>query len=127
VLSVEVRNALRLGVELRAGVAVGTGESDVALSSLLADYDAVLLTTGCMAAIRLPLRGVDEAEDDPVRRIPNTEYGLDFLMELHRGEKKTVGKRVAVVGAGFTALDCARVSLRLGAEDVTIHMRTTEE
>jgi NADPH-dependent glutamate synthase beta subunit-like oxidoreductase/ferredoxin len=127
VLSVEVRNALRLGVDLRAGVAVGNGEGEVRLSSLLEEYDGVLLATGCMAAIRLPLRGVDDAADDPVRRIPNAEYGLDFLMELHRGEKKSVGRRVAVVGAGFTALDCARVSLRLGAEDVTIHMRTTEE
>ena len=87
----------------------------------------MLLATGCVAAIRLPLRGVDDVEPDPVRRIPNAEYGLDFLVELHRGEPKIVGKRVAVVGAGFTALDCARVSLRLGAEDVTIHMRTTEE
>jgi NADPH-dependent glutamate synthase beta subunit-like oxidoreductase/ferredoxin len=127
VLSVEVRNALRLGVELRAGVAVGNGEGEVRLSGLLEEYDAVLLATGCMAAIRLPLRGVDDAAEDPVRRLPNAEYGLDFLMELHRGEQKAVGKRVAVVGAGFTALDCARVSLRLGAEDVTIHMRTTEE
>jgi glutamate synthase (NADPH/NADH) small chain len=127
VLSVEVRNALRLGVELEAGVAVGNGPNDVRLSKLLEDYDAVLLATGCMAAIRLPLRGVDDSADDPVRKIPNAEYGLDFLMELHRGQTKTVGKRVAVVGAGFTALDCARVSLRLGAEDVTIHIRTTEE
>ncbi len=127
VLSVEVRNALRLGVELKAGKAVGTGPDDVRLSRLLEDYDAVLLATGCMAAIRLPLRGVEDTADDPVALIPNAEYGLDFLMELHRGETKTVGKRVAVVGAGFTALDCARVSLRLGAEDVTIHIRTTEE
>jgi glutamate synthase (NADPH) small chain len=127
VLSVEVRNALRLGVELKAGVSVGTGPDDVRLSGLLKDYDAVLLATGCMAAIKLPLRGVDDSQPDPVRDIPNAEYGLDFLMELHRGETKSVGKRVAVVGAGFTALDCARVSLRLGAEDVTIHIRTTEE
>jgi glutamate synthase (NADPH/NADH) small chain len=127
VLSVEVRNALRLGVELKSGTAIGNGPNDVHLSTLLEDYDAVLLATGCMAAIRLPLRGVDDSADDPVRTIPNAEYGLDFLMELHRGETKTVGKRVAVVGAGFTALDCARVSLRLGAEDVTIHIRTTEE
>ena len=126
-LSVEVRNALRLGVELKAGTAVGTGPNDVRLSKLLKDYDAVLLATGCMAAIRLPLRGQDDGAEDPVRRLPNAEYGLDFLMELHRGQTKTVGKRVAVVGAGFTALDCARVSLRLGAEDVTIHIRTTEE
>jgi glutamate synthase (NADPH/NADH) small chain len=127
VLSVEVRNALRLGVELKSGVAVGTGPNEVRLSQLLEDYNAVLLATGCMAAIRLPLRGVDDSAEDPVRSIPNAEYGLDFLMELHRGETKTVGRRVAVVGAGFTALDCARVSLRLGAEDVTIHIRTTEE
>ena len=118
---------MRLGVELKAGVAVGTGPNDVRLSQLLKDYDAVLLATGCMAAIKLPLRGVGDDQPDPVRSIPNAEYGLDFLMELHRGETKTVGRRVAVIGAGFTALDCARVSLRLGAEDVTIHMRTTEE
>ena len=80
--------------------------------SLLEEYDAVLLATGCMAAIRLPLRGVDDAADDPVRRLPNAEYGLDFLMELHRGEKKTVGKRVAVVGAG---LHCARLRAGLAA------------
>jgi formate dehydrogenase major subunit len=127
VLALEVRNALRLGVDLQAGVAVGKGDGEVRLSSLLDGYDAVLLATGCMAAIRLPLRGVDDSEPDPVRRISNAEYGLDFLMELHRGVSKTVGRRVAVVGAGFTALDCARVSLRLGAADVTIHMRTTEE
>jgi NADPH-dependent glutamate synthase beta subunit-like oxidoreductase len=127
VLSVEVRNALRLGVELKAGVSVGTGPDDVPLSGLLKDYDAVLLATGCMAAIKLPLRGIGEGDPDPVRAIPNAEYGLDFLVELHRGETKSVGRRVAVVGAGFTALDCARVSLRLGAEDVTIHIRTTEE
>jgi formate dehydrogenase major subunit len=127
ILSVEVRNALRLGVELKAGVAVGSGPNDVRLSQLLQDYDAVLMATGCMAAIKLPLRGIGDDQPDPVRQIANAEYGLDFLMELHRGETKTVGRRVAVIGAGFTALDCARVSLRLGAEDVTIHMRTTEE
>ncbi|MEM7021506.1 MAG: FAD-dependent oxidoreductase, partial [Pseudomonadota bacterium] len=126
ILSVEVRNALRLGVDLRTGVRIGQDEGDVRLSSLLADYDATLLTTGCMAAIPLPLRDTDDGKDI-ARSLPNVEYGLDFLTELHRGETKTVGKRVAVVGAGFTALDCARVALRLGAEHVTIHIRTTEE
>jgi formate dehydrogenase major subunit len=125
-LSVEVRNALRLGVELKLGVAVGTGEGDVRVSSLLEDFDAVLLATGCMAAIPLPLRDA-EGEDDIVLGVPNVEYGLDFLMELHRGVTKTVGRRVAVVGAGYTALDCARVARRLGAESATIHIRTTEE
>jgi len=33
-----------------------------------------------------------------------------------------IGKRVAVVGAGNTAMDAMRVSLRLGAEKVLLHL-----
>jgi formate dehydrogenase major subunit len=125
VLNVELHNALRLGVELLTGTAVGNGDGEVRLSDLRRDYDAVLLTTGSMAAVELPLR--DETAARPPRETPGVEYGLEFLMELHRGEKKTVGRRVAVVGAGFTALDCARAARRLGAKEITIHIRTTEE
>ncbi len=126
ILDEELRNAVRLGVDLKTGNGVGNGEGQVKLGRLLDDYDAVLLATGCMAATPLPLNDVEEGTD-PVRSIPNVEYGLDFLVELHRGVRKTVGKRVFVVGAGFTALDCARVARRLGAEEVTIHIRTSEE
>ncbi len=126
ILETEVHNAIRLGVDLRTGVGIGTGDDDIKLSGLLEDFDAVLLATGCMSAITLPLRNVDQGRDI-ASEIAGIENGLDFLMSLHRGETKTVGKRVAVVGAGFTALDCARVALRLGAETVTIHIRTTEE
>lgn len=125
-LDVELRNSIRLGVDLKTGVAVGNGSGDIAVSRLQRDFDAVLLATGCMAAVPLP-NGDDGAGDDPVRAFPNAEYGLDFLMDLHRGAKKSVGKRVAVVGAGFTALDCSRVAKRLGAETVIIHIRTAEE
>ena len=87
----------------------------------------LLAAAGCMLAIPLPLKGLSEGDIDPVLEAPNAEYGLDFLTELHRGEDKVVGKRVAVIGAGFTALDCSRVALRLGAEDVSVHIRTTEK
>ncbi|MBF0305303.1 MAG: FAD-dependent oxidoreductase [Alphaproteobacteria bacterium] len=121
VLAVELHNALRLGVQMRTGEAIGNGKGETRVSSLLKDFDAVLLTTGCMAAMPLPMRG----DQGSLHR--DVEYGLDFLVEYHRGERKRVGRRVAVVGAGFTALDCARVARRLGAEEVTIHIRTTEE
>ncbi|MCP4695653.1 MAG: FAD-dependent oxidoreductase [Gammaproteobacteria bacterium] len=125
-LTVELRNALRLGVELKTGIAIGNGNNETPLACLLEDYDAVLLATGCMAAIPLPL-GEGADSDNPDIDLPGVEYGLDFLLELHRGVKKTAGKRVSVVGGGFTALDCARVARRLGAEEVTIHIRTGEE
>jgi formate dehydrogenase major subunit len=126
VLDVELHNALRLGVQMRTGVTVGTGANEVRVATLLSDYDAVLLATGCMAATPLPLRAPWEGRD-PARELADVEYGLDFLMQMHRGERKRVGRRVAVVGAGFTALDCARVAHRLGGMEVTIHIRTSEE
>lgn len=126
ILEVELHNALRLGVQLRTGVAVGPGEGQHSLARLQKEYDAVLLATGCMAALVLPLQG-EWAGRDPARELAEVEYGLDFLVQMNRGEAKRVGKRVAVVGAGFTALDCARVAARLGAEEVTIHIRTAEE
>lgn len=125
ILQVELHNALRLGVELRAGVEIGTGKGQLRLANLRKDFDAVLLSTGSMAPVTLPLKA-GPGKDDP-ESVDGVEYGLYFLMELHRGDTKTVGKRVAVVGAGFTALDCARVAKRLGAEEVTIHIRTAEE
>lgn len=125
VLEEEIHNALRLGVDLRTGVTIGNGAGETPLSELREKFDAVLLATGCMAATELPLR--DDPKGSQVDEFKDIEYGFDFLLDLHRGVKKTVGKRVAVVGAGFTALDCARVARRLGAEDITIHLRTTEE
>jgi formate dehydrogenase major subunit len=126
VLELELHNALRLGVDLKAGVGVGTGEGETPVSELLSGFDGVLLATGCVAPARLPLTGGGDGED-PVAEHDPVEYGLDFLISMHRGDKKTVGKRTFVVGAGFTALDCARVARRLGSTDVTIHLRTTEE
>jgi len=125
VLQEEIHNALRLGVVLQTGVSIGNAEGEVPLAELREKFNAVLLATGCMAATEIPLR--KDLNGGQVETVSNIEYGFDFLLEMHRGINKTVGKRVAVVGAGFTALDCARVARRLGAEQVTIHLRTTEE
>ncbi len=126
VVEIELHNALRLGVELRRGQGIGTGPDDIRVAELLQSHDAVLLAAGCMAPLPLSLRqGTAPASTEIA--CPDVEHGLPFLMALHRGEKKSVRRRVAVVGAGFTALDCARVATRLGAQEVTIHIRTAEE
>lgn len=125
ILHEEIHNALRLGVDLKTGVTIGNGKGEISLTHLRETFDAVLLSTGCMGATEIPLR--DKPAEGKADSIINIEYGFDFLLQMHRGIRKQVGKRVAVVGAGFTALDCARVARRLGAEEVTIHLRTTEE
>ncbi|MDX8400402.1 MAG: FAD-dependent oxidoreductase, partial [Gallionellaceae bacterium] len=125
ILAVEIHNAMRMGVQLKTGVPIGNGVGDVKLSTLHHDHDAVLLATGCMAATPLPLSDMDEEIN--ILDIEGVYYGLDFLVDMHRGKNLQVGKRVAIVGAGFTAFDCARVARRQGAEEVTIHLRTGEE
>jgi len=128
-LAAEIGRALGPGVTLQCGTAIGTGDGETPLAALLADYDAVLIATGTMRAMRLPLpdHETEGESEDIIRVLPDNEYGLDFLVELHRGADKIVGKRVAVIGGGFTAMDCARIARRMGATDVVNHIRTTEE
>ncbi len=49
---------------------------------------------------------------------------LEFLRRFNQGEQLAMGAHVAVVGAGNTAMDCARAALRVpGVRDVTVIYR----
>jgi len=115
VLEAEIEYILGLGVSINTGVRVG---QDVKVEDLLADHDAVLAATGCYRSIPL---------DVPGETLTGVHSGLDFMMKVCAGKQPAPGNRVLVIGAGFTAFDCARSALRLGARDVTICLRRTEE
>src|SRR6185369_3611145 len=54
----------------------------------------------------------------------NVFKSLSFLRRFNSGEKLDLGQHVAVVGAGNTAMDCARAALRVpGVKDVTVVYR----
>jgi formate dehydrogenase major subunit len=115
ILKAEIDSILRLGVTLETGTRVG---KDLAMEDILANYDAVLLATGCYQPMKLQIPGEE---------LPGVHAGLKFMIDVTSGRPQKVGQRVLVIGAGFTAFDCARSALRLGAEDVTICLRRTEE
>jgi NADPH-dependent glutamate synthase beta subunit-like oxidoreductase/ferredoxin len=115
ILELEMNNILRLGIDLKTGVAVGR---DIMLSELLKKYDAVIATAGCQAPARINLTG---------KNLEGVYNGLDFVMQINQGKSVTVGNRVAVIGGGYTAIDCARLAARLGASEVTVNLRKTEE
>jgi thioredoxin reductase/ferredoxin len=102
---------LALGIELRCGVDVGR---DVALSDLVAQFDAVVMAAGTLRPNSLELPGADLA---------GAEHGLDFLRQVNELGRRRVGGRVVVIGGGYTAMDCSRTALRLGAADVAVCYR----
>ena len=114
-LTLEIRNILRLGIDLKTGAAVGR---EISLDRLRQDHDAVIVATGCVRPRTLDVEGED---------LENLHNGLEFMRAVNRGEKPYVGDKVVVIGAGFTAVDCARSAIRLGAGDVSINIRKTVE
>ncbi|MCF8044666.1 MAG: FAD-dependent oxidoreductase [Desulfarculaceae bacterium] len=115
ILMLEIENILRLGVTLKTGTKIG---KDISLESLSKDHDAVVVTAGCTAPRSLGIEG---------ENLEQVYNGLDFMKAVNAGEKPFVGNKVLVIGGGFTAVDCARSSVRLGASDVRITMRKTVE
>jgi putative selenate reductase len=104
----------RLGVEIRYGRRAGR---DFTVGDLRAGgYDAVLIALGAQRGRRLGLPDGDAA---------GVVDGVAFLRGVREGRPIDVGARVGVVGAGDTAMDCARTARRLGAASVSIVYRRT--
>lgn len=80
-------------------------------------YKAIFLATGAWMSQRM---GIPNEESTGVI------HGLEFLRKVNSGEKVEVGRRVAVVGGGNAAIDAARVARRLGAEEVLIIYRRSQ-
>jgi heterodisulfide reductase subunit A-like polyferredoxin len=110
VLEADIDVIRRLGVEFQTNVDIDTR----AFAALRDEYDAVFLATG--------------AHEPMAATIPNDDVdgvlrGIEFLRKLNLGEDIDVGRRVAVVGGGNTAIDAARSALRIGADTVAIYYR----
>ncbi len=112
----EARDILDLGVELKTGVTVGR---DLPFERLLADYDAVFVGIGLGLTKSLGIPGED---------LPGVVDALTFIERLktHPYRETHVGRRVAVIGAGNTAIDAVTQAKRLGAERSTIVYRRSE-
>lgn len=112
ILKAEIDQILALGVDLK----LNTGVED--LDNLFeVGYSAVFLGIGAHRPRKLEIDGED---------LEGVIPGEVFLMDVALGKKTKMGKKVAVIGGGNTAIDCARVSLREGAKEVYIVYRRTE-
>jgi NADPH-dependent glutamate synthase beta subunit-like oxidoreductase/NAD-dependent dihydropyrimidine dehydrogenase PreA subunit len=113
VLDAEIRAIADAGVDIRTGVTI---------SSLDEVFDqgfhAVLLCTGTHRDLRLNIPGEE---------LEGIVHCVEFLSGINLYGTGEVGPRTVVIGAGNSAMDAARIALRLEADEVTILAIETEE
>ena len=113
----EVKLVESFGVKIRTGMLVG---QNISVAELEKNHDAIFLGVGLGNSHDL--------------RIPGEDLGgvcdaLEFIQKVTRREWRSVdvGKQVAVIGAGNTAIDAATEAKRLGAQQVMIVYRRSRE
>lgn len=112
----EISEIVNMGVELRLNATIGR---DLTLNGLKErGYGAVFLATGAHKDRKLGIPG---------ENLKGVIPGLSFLKDLSFGKQTKVGRKVAVIGGGNAAVDAARCSLRLGAEEAYVVYRRTRE
>ncbi len=125
ILDIETEYVKSLGVDVKLNVLIGR---TFTIHDLFDDgYKAIFLGTGAGLPYFLGisgenLNGVYSANEFLTR--VNLMHAYEF--PKYKTPVK-IGERVAVVGAGNTAMDCVRVAKRLGAKEAMIVYRRTEK
>ena len=99
----------RYGVEVKCGASAPSVDELKKLG-----YTHILIATGAWQAGKLDIPG-------------NVKGVIGWMKEMKQQVKPCLTGHVAVVGAGNTAMDAARVAKRMGAESATIVYRRTKK
>ncbi len=110
----EVELVKSLGVEFRFGVNVG---GDVSLDDLERDYAAIFIAIGLGPPTPMKLPGEE---------LEGVVDALRFIADYKTAQTIPVGRKVAVIGGGNTAIDAANAARRLGAGEVYMIYRRSE-
>lgn len=103
----EVRRIEAMGVT----IVLNRKVDDVAAARRDGQFDAVFVAIGTQLAKRIEI---------PARDASRVVTALSLLHDTDTGTPPKLGRRVAIVGAGNTAMDAARTAKRLGADEAII-------
>ena len=107
----EVEQITALGVKIICNTEIG---KEITLSQLTEQNDAVIMAAGTLRPNLLDLPG---------KELKGIRHGLDFLLDVNDNDTTEIGKQAVVIGGGFTAMDCARTAVRLGADTKVCYRR----
>lgn len=105
------------GIEVKYEMELGR---NISLDELKKNYDAVYLAIGVGLARQL---------DIPGENLEGVADAISFIYDIRNNGYSSVpvGDKVAVIGMGMTAIDAATQAKRLGASEVTILYRRTQD
>lgn len=111
VVAEDVKSITDLGVTIKTNSRI---EDVKEIEKLREVYDAVILAGGCANPKQTTVPGIDSK---------GVYWGLDFMIAANREELDIPLENVIVIGGGFTAVDCTRMSYRMGAKTITLAYR----
>lgn len=116
VLDAEIENLKRYGISIHTNTTIG---KDLTLEELQEHgAEAIFLAIGAWKSLKLRIPGEEIAN--------GVTDVTSFLREVHLGNLKKLDGKVVVIGGGHSALDGARVALRLGASEAHIIYRRSQ-
>jgi NADH-quinone oxidoreductase subunit F len=116
ILYSEIDAIKELGIKIKTNTRIG---KDLTLEDLQNQgFKAIFIATGASVNLKLGIPGEEvEGVIDPI----------EFLKKYNLQKEAKIGKKVAVVGGGNTAIDAARTAWRLGADVTILYRRTRPE
>ena len=104
-LRAEIDRIVSLGVTLKLNAPLDTRFGLAALRAQ--GFEAVFLSVGVMRGRDLQAPGVE---------LDGVVKAVDYLLNINRGFRMDLGRKVVVIGGGFVAFDAARTALRVSRE-----------
>jgi len=108
----------KAGVEIKCSEMINKNK----FINLAREYDSVIVSTGAHKPVELGING---------ETIEGVESGIPFLRKINFGKADELnvkdGEKICVVGGGYSAIDVARCSVRLGACPTVVYRRTEDE
>jgi len=113
VLDAEIENLKRYGIQIHTDTVIGR---DLTIEDLREHgASAIFMAIGAWKGLKLRIPGEETSQ--------GVSDVTAFLREVHLGNLKKLEGKVVVIGGGHSALDAARVALRLGAGEAHILYR----
>ena len=113
ILNYEIERIKKMGVEIKLNTCIETIEDLFSKG-----FKAVFLAIGAHSERKM---------DIPGESLKGVYWGVEFLRSANLGKQVELGKSVIVIGGGNSAMDCARVAKRMGADVRIVYRRERKD